>query len=83
MADFKKAEESLSKLPMSGSSTCPPPTVAAAHYVGDEPEKLSYELIDRFARDSDLCKKSRMSGITASITPTPWMRQASTGTRHG
>lgn len=56
MDDLKKAEESLSKLTDVRIIYLPPATVAAAHHIGDEPESHAYAIIDRFVRETGLCK---------------------------
>lgn len=55
MDNLKKAEDSLSKLNDVRIIYLPPATVAAAHYVGDDPESYTYRIIDRFVRDTGLC----------------------------
>ncbi len=56
MNNLKKAEESLSKLNDVRVIYLPPATVAAAHHIGDDPESHSYKMIDKFVRDTGLCK---------------------------
>ncbi len=54
--NLKKAEESLSKLNDVRIIYLPPATVAAAHYVGDDPESYTYKIIDQFVRETGLCE---------------------------
>lgn len=56
MDNLKKAEVSLSKLTDVRVVYLPPATVAAAHFIGDDPESKTYDMIDRFVRDSHLCE---------------------------
>lgn len=56
MDELKKAEQGLSRLKDVRIVYLPPATVAAAHHIGDEPELHAYTLIDRFVRDTGLCK---------------------------
>ncbi len=56
MDKLKKAEESLNKLNDVRIIYLPPATVAAAHYIGDDPENHVNKMIDSFVRDTDLCK---------------------------
>lgn len=55
MDSLKKAEETLSKLPDVRIVYLPPATVAAAHYIGDDPEDHVNQMIDTFVRETDLC----------------------------
>ncbi len=56
MDSLKKAEKDLSKLHDVRIIYLPPATVAAAHYIGEDPESYTYQLIDQFVRDTNLCK---------------------------
>ncbi len=56
MENLKQAEESLSKLSDVRIVYLPPATVAAAHHFGDDPESYTYNIIDKFVRETDLCK---------------------------
>jgi DNA-binding transcriptional MerR regulator len=56
MDELKKAEPGLSRLKDVRIVYLPPATVAAAHHIGDEPEFQAYTLIDRFVRETGLCK---------------------------
>ncbi len=56
MSNLKKAEEKLSKLNDVRIIYLPPSAVAAAHHIGDDPESHTYKAIDRFVRDTGLCK---------------------------
>lgn len=56
MDNLKKAEESLTKLNDVRIIYLPPATVAAAHYIGDDPESHVYRMIDKFVRDTQLYK---------------------------
>lgn len=56
MENLKKAEESLSKLNDVRIIYLPPATVAAAHHIGDDPEYHANSMIDKFVRDTGLCK---------------------------
>lgn len=56
MDDLKKVEKGLSQLKDVRIVYLPPATVAAAHYIGDEPEDHVIEVIDRFVRETDLCR---------------------------
>jgi Predicted transcriptional regulators len=56
MDNLKKAEESLSRLSDVRIIYLPPATVAAAHHIGDDPEYHANTMIDRFVRETDLCK---------------------------
>lgn len=55
--DLKKAEESLSKLNDVRIIYLPPSYVAAAHWVGDDPELNVNTKIDRFVLENELHKK--------------------------
>lgn len=56
MENLKKAEQNLSKLSDVRIVYLPPSAVAAAHHIGDEPEAHSNGMIDKFVRESGLCK---------------------------
>lgn len=56
MENLKKAEESLTKLNDVRIIYLPPATVAAAHHIGDDPEYHANTMIDKFVRDTGLCK---------------------------
>lgn len=56
MENLKKAEGSLSKLNDVRIIYLPPATVAAAHHIGEDPEYHANNMIDKFVRDTDLCK---------------------------
>ncbi len=56
MDEMKKAEKSLAKLTDVRIVYLPPATVAAAHFIGDEPEANVYAMIDCFVRDTGLCR---------------------------
>ncbi|OPJ64624.1 effector binding domain-containing protein [Clostridium oryzae] len=55
MKDLSKASEKLSKLTDVRIIYLPPATVAASHYIGEEPEKNSGEALDKFVKESGLC----------------------------
>lgn len=57
MSKLKKAEENLSALTDVRIITLPPATVAAAHFIGDEPETRVNDLIDDFVRTTELHKR--------------------------
>lgn len=56
MDQLKKAEESLSKLSDVRIVYLPPATVAAAHYIGDDPEDHVTRMIETFIRETSLFK---------------------------
>lgn len=56
MDKLEKAEQNLSKLHDVRIVYLPPATVAAAHYIGDDPEEHASKLIDDFVRETELCK---------------------------
>ena len=56
MDKLKDAETHLSKLTDVRIVYLPPATVAAAHYIGDEPEYQAGLLMSKFVRDTNLCK---------------------------
>ena len=56
MDNLKKAEESLSRLNDVRIIYLPPAAVAAAHCIGDDPESRTYQIIDRFVRETGLCR---------------------------
>ncbi len=56
MDKLEKAEASASKLRDVRIVYLPPATIAAAHYIGDDPEDHVSEMIDRFVRETGLCK---------------------------
>lgn len=53
---LKKADERLSKINDVRIIYLPPATVAAAHCIGDEPELNANFLIEKFVKESALCK---------------------------
>jgi DNA-binding transcriptional MerR regulator/DNA gyrase inhibitor GyrI len=55
MDSLKKAEETLSKLTDVRIVYLPPATVAAAHYIGDDPENHAGKLLSKFVRETELC----------------------------
>lgn len=54
MTNLKKAEEQLSKLADVRVIYLPPATVAAAHYVGEDPETHANAMMDGFVRETRL-----------------------------
>ncbi len=54
--NLPKAEEKLSKLRDMRIVYLPPATVAAAHYIGDDPENQAGGMIDRFVMETGLVK---------------------------
>lgn len=56
MDKLKKAEGHLSKLNDVRIVYLPPATVAAAHHIGDDPEHHVCMMIDKFVRETGLCK---------------------------
>ena len=56
MDKLKQAEKQLSKLNDVRIVFLPPATVVAAHHIGDDPEHHAYTMIDKFVRDTGLCK---------------------------
>ena len=56
MDDLKQAEMKLSKLSDVRIIFLPPATVAAAHHIGDNPEHCANAMLDRFVRETHLCK---------------------------
>lgn len=56
MEDLQRAEKGLLKLTDVRIVTLPPFTVAAAHYIGDEPEQQVNETMKQFVRQSNLCQ---------------------------
>lgn len=56
MEDLNRASENLSKLKDVRIVYLPPATVAASHFIGDDPEKNASELLDKFVRESGLCR---------------------------
>ncbi len=65
MEDFSKIGESRTNLRIR-IVRLPPMTVAAAHFVGDDPETRSQELLEKFVRESGLYERkpdSRMFGF--------------------
>lgn len=56
MDKLKNAEEHLSRLKDVRIVYLPPAAVAAAHHIGDEPERHAYTMIDKLVRDTGLCK---------------------------
>lgn len=57
MGELKKAEQGLSQLHDVRIVFLPPATVAAAHYVGDDPELHANAAIDGFVRETGLHRK--------------------------
>ena len=57
MEKLKKAEAGLSRLGDVRIIYLPPSAVAAAHYVGDEPEIHVNEMLDRFVRETGLHRR--------------------------
>lgn len=55
MSELSKANESLSKLKDVRIIYLPPATVAASHYVGENPEDHAGELLNKFVLESGLC----------------------------
>lgn len=53
---FKKADERLSKINDVRIIYLPPATIAASHYIGDDPESRANFLIDNFVKESALRK---------------------------
>ena len=56
MDKLKKAEERLTKLNDVRIVYLPPATVAAAYHIGDDPEQHAHTMIDKYVRDTGLCK---------------------------
>ncbi|MDL2318514.1 effector binding domain-containing protein [Eubacteriales bacterium OttesenSCG-928-A19] len=56
MDSLAKASDTLRKLTDVRIIYLPPATVAAAHFIGDDPEQHAGEIMDRFVLDSDLCR---------------------------
>jgi hypothetical protein len=56
MDKLKKAKESLSKLKDVRIVYLPPAAVAAAHHIGDDPENIACEAINRFVRETGLVR---------------------------
>lgn len=56
MDDLKKAEEKLNRITDRDVRIVylPPATVAASHYIGDEPEHITGKAIDKFVIENDL-----------------------------
>lgn len=54
MENLKKADTSLSKLNDVRIIYLPPSDVAAAHYIGDDPESHANDMIDQFVRETGL-----------------------------
>lgn len=57
MEKLKKAEAGLSRIEDVRIIYLPPSAVAAAHYVGDEPEIHVNEMLDRFVRETGLHRR--------------------------
>lgn len=57
MEKLKKAEAGLSRIGDVRIIYLPPSAVAAAHYVGDEPEIHVNEMLDRFVRETGLHRR--------------------------
>ena len=57
MEKLKKAEAGLSRIGDVRIISLPPSAVAAAHYVGDEPEIHVNEMLDRFVRETGLHRR--------------------------
>ena len=55
MSELNKANESLSKLKDVRVIYIPPATVAASHYIGENPEDNAGELLNKFVLESGLC----------------------------
>lgn len=55
MSELNKANESLSKLKDVRIIYLPPATVAASHYIGENPEDNAGELLNKFVLESGLC----------------------------
>lgn len=56
MEDLNRASENLSKLKDVRIVYLPPATVAASHYIGENPEQTASEVLDKFVKESGLCK---------------------------
>ena len=56
MEELNKANENLAKLKDVRIVCLPPATVAASHYIGKDPEHNAGKLLDKFVRESGLCK---------------------------
>lgn len=56
MEELNKANENLTKLKDVRIVYLPPATVAASHYIGKDPEHNSSKPLDKFVRESGLCK---------------------------
>lgn len=75
MSELNKAEEVLSKSLNVRMVLLPPYTVAAFHYIGENPEEHVQEYVDRFIRESrlyELKPDSRMFGFNH---PNPGVRE--------
>ncbi len=55
MEELNRANETLSQLTDVRIVYLPPATVAASHYIGDEPENHASQPLDTFVRESGLC----------------------------
>lgn len=55
MEELNKASESLSKLKDVRIVYLPPATVAASHFIGENPERNAAAPLDKFVRESGLC----------------------------
>lgn len=56
MEELNKANESLSKLKDVRFVYLAPATVAASHYIGENPEQNAAAPLDKFSKESGLCK---------------------------
>ncbi len=56
MEDLNKASENLSKLKDVRIIYLPPATVAASHYIGEDPEQTAGGLLDKFVKEKGLFK---------------------------
>ena len=57
MENLSKADKNLSKINDVRIIYLPPAAIAAAHYIGEEPETHVNDMIDRFVRENELHKK--------------------------
>lgn len=56
MDKLNEAEKELSTLADVRIIYLPPAAVAAAHYIGDDPESRAYAIMDKFVRDAELSR---------------------------
>jgi DNA-binding transcriptional MerR regulator len=56
MENLNKSEESISRLKDVRIIYLPPATVVSAHFIGDDPESRTYQMVDQYMRDTGLYK---------------------------